>query len=232
MRRTTGGPAQSDPTPSAARTRVLAVLRSADAPLTAEELGRRLGLHPTTVRFHLDRLASAGVVTSTEQQTGRRGRPALRYRAVSAGPSEDSGHAVASAWKPMVEALATMLDDDPQRRERASAAGVAWADEIWARHPAGITAVFAQLGFSPQETAWGARLRSCPFVDSARRHPDTVCAIHHGLACGLAEHEGLGGQVVLRPFAEPAACHLLFDRDAGDPGRGENPPMTNQQEEE
>jgi len=47
----------------------LAALGDDHPGLSARELAERLGLHVTTIRFHLDRLVGAGIVH------GRRGRP-------------------------------------------------------------------------------------------------------------------------------------------------------------
>jgi predicted ArsR family transcriptional regulator len=75
---------------SRSRARVLAELRAADGPLDAQELGHRLGLHPNTVRSHLDLLEDAGLVTSESAPPHGRGRPRIRFHAVekaaAAGP--------------------------------------------------------------------------------------------------------------------------------------------------
>ncbi|MGO0575943.1 helix-turn-helix transcriptional regulator [Ornithinimicrobium panacihumi] len=47
--------------------------------LTAAELGDRLQLHPTTIRFHVDRLVSGGVLESHFARGGGVGRPSKRY---------------------------------------------------------------------------------------------------------------------------------------------------------
>jgi predicted ArsR family transcriptional regulator len=221
------GGAGTPPSPAAAR--VLSALRARPAPATAAELGHALGLHPTTVRFHLDRLAAAGLVTFERSAEGRRGRPALRYRLLAAArdtrPTPDP-----AVWRPMVEALAEMLDGEMQdgdahpgdgtarrgidtgaeRSRRAEAAGARWADELWAQDQTGLLPELARLGFSPERAPWGARLRSCPFADAAGRHPGTICVIHLGLARRLARHQGISGAVGLVPFAEPSACRLTF----------------------
>ena len=48
----------------------------ADTPgFTAAELGAEVGLHVTTVRFHLDQLVAAGLVESAVRREGGAGRP-------------------------------------------------------------------------------------------------------------------------------------------------------------
>lgn len=215
--------------PSPAAVRVLSALQTMDAPATAAELGRVLGLHPTTVRFHLGRLAATGLVALERSAEGRRGRPALRYRPLAAAQPE-ARPVDPAIWRPMVEALAEMLDGEmpdgdaqpgevaerhgigtrAERARLAEAAGARWADELWAQDRTGLLPELARLGFSPERTPRGVRLRSCPFADAAGRHPGTICAIHLGLARRLARHQGLSGAVGLVPFAEPSACHLTF----------------------
>lgn len=47
--------------------------------LTAAELGARLGLHTTTIRFHVDQLVAAGVLESHFVRRGGVGRPSKKY---------------------------------------------------------------------------------------------------------------------------------------------------------
>jgi DNA-binding transcriptional ArsR family regulator len=54
------------------RARIVAELESAGEGLDASDLGRRVGLHPNTVRWHLGVLADAGLVDS--RRAGRETR--------------------------------------------------------------------------------------------------------------------------------------------------------------
>ncbi|AXH96528.1 helix-turn-helix transcriptional regulator [Ornithinimicrobium avium] len=47
--------------------------------LTAAELGERLALHTTTIRFHVDQLVAAGVLDSHFVRSGGVGRPSKKY---------------------------------------------------------------------------------------------------------------------------------------------------------
>lgn len=235
------GPAATGATgaPSAAAERVLAVMREASGPVTAQQIGELLGLHPTTVRFHLERLAACGHVISERHHAGSRGRPGLRYRLLpSAAASSGSAPLaeVAATWRPMVGALATALEATGRQlgtgvlRDQARAAGRRWADELWAEHPVGMVPLLARLGFSPELSGSGVRLRSCPFLASARGHREAICEIHCGLAQRLAEREGLisgqddGTGVCLHPFAEPNACRIEIVPSSPTPsGRGTGP---------
>lgn len=214
-----------------ARARVLDALRSAGEPITAGELGERLRLHPTTVRFHLDRLINEGLATAQPRRQGTRGRPATSYRAV---PTADAA-GTAEIWQPMVDALAGALDvQGTKGHERAIAAGTSWARHLLGPGPrpsgpdrarAELQTLLDDLGFSPAPAPWGLSLASCPFLTAARHHPNTVCAVHLGLSRGLVAQLGLPGgpaAVELRPFAEPGACHLVLGPKGPD-SLGEHP---------
>jgi predicted ArsR family transcriptional regulator len=60
------------------RVAIIDALR-ADGPLDVRELGRRVWLHPNTVRFHLSVLRAVGLVTARSDSGGRRGRPRVVY---------------------------------------------------------------------------------------------------------------------------------------------------------
>ncbi|SER72558.1 Predicted transcriptional regulator, ArsR family [Propionibacterium cyclohexanicum] len=224
---------------TSARARVLEALRAAPEPITARELGDRLHLHPTTVRFHLDRLVAEGLVTTQLRRQGGRGRPATCYLAVpQANPD------AAEVWIPLIEALASALEaQGPRGHANAVAAGTTWAQQILDDHRDGghdhgansdnpdqfgaeaLRQLLSRLGFSPTAAPWGLSLASCPFIASARRHPHVVCAVHLGLSRGLLGRLGPNtpGRVELRPFAEPGACHLVFGPE-GPNNPGEDDP--------
>ena len=71
------------------RVELLDALRDASRPVSVVEAAAMLGLHPSTVRFHLGLLASAGLVDRQIERRGTAGRPHIRYvarRAAGAGP--------------------------------------------------------------------------------------------------------------------------------------------------
>jgi predicted ArsR family transcriptional regulator len=62
------------------RARILDELR-AGGPMDSRELGRRIGLHPNTVRFHVEHLSDAGLVRAAPGPVTGRGRPRVLYEA-------------------------------------------------------------------------------------------------------------------------------------------------------
>mgnify|MGYP000952306075 CR=1 FL=1 len=87
--------------PSAAGRQVLDELHAANAPLDAAAVAERLGVHVTTARFHLDRLADAGLARRRTGSEPRRGRPRILYTPIGPERDEESReqliHVLASA---------------------------------------------------------------------------------------------------------------------------------------
>jgi predicted ArsR family transcriptional regulator len=186
----------------------LTLLHAAPGPLSVATLAHHLGLHITTVRFHLDQLERAGLVVRETEHSGRRGRPAASYRAVDTD--------VGAARDQMIDALAqSAASSGPSPEEDSRAAGLRWATGLTeSRGDARtmLTRVAGRLGFDPDQVDWGIRLRDCPFRSAARHNPQVVCQVHLGLLQGIAARAQDGDQVMvgLVPFAEPATCHLTL----------------------
>jgi predicted ArsR family transcriptional regulator len=190
------------------RERVLELLREQDGAVDAAELATRMGLHTTTVRFHLDALCSEGTVERTRITRAGVGRPRTGYLAVRERLD----------YRSLAEILALELGDTAdKRRRRAEAAGRRWAERVSAGsadelvagedvsnrvrptktlegQAAMVATVFARMGFDPELTPAATstagsqqtiRLHACPVRDLARAHPEVGCALHRGLLQGL-----------------------------------------------
>lgn len=198
----------------APRRRLLDVLRSAGDPLDVAVLAGAVGLHVTTVRFHLDVLERAGLVSRAAARDSRPGRPRVLYVAVAA-QDVDEGH------RQLADVLVAALAADPGTGPRwAEQAGRRWADaqvaagegQSWDEGTREVISLFDRLGFAPRMVDGNQQrhleLDACPFRDLARAHPEVVCAVHLGLLRGslsrlrvpLAEQSGL------RPFVGPELC--------------------------
>lgn len=206
--------------------------------LTAAELGDVLGLHSTTVRFHLDQLVRAGMVATQFVPTGGAGRPAKRYAVVdgelAAGSDVEGPYQVLATL--LAEAMATMGAEQLTPEE----AGVAWVrrrlarddgdDEEITRAPARTTGewlgkvgdvvdLLGEWGYQPDLALEGSHgdvtltLHDCPFISLARTHPSVVCGVHRGLLQGAVEAAGESqAQVTLRPFVAENTCHAVILR--------------------
>ena len=199
---------------SSTRRRLLELLRGADTARDVHELGEAVGLHPSTVRFHLETLRQAGLVARREQRVAGAGRPRTAYVAIRE-------HAEAG-----YEGLARMLVADVAQTARdetghAESIGERWAQQVLPlpAPPGSMTAddaaaqvssIFDRLGFEPEMRAVGGRppisLHACPFRSVARERPDVVCAIHLGLLRGILERLGAQASGRLHPFVEPDLC--------------------------
>jgi predicted ArsR family transcriptional regulator len=215
------GPQPGDPPEgpqlSPQRAQVLAALRRG-GPRTVTALAAALGLHPNTVREHLDGLVELGLASREQAPSSGRGRPAWRYTA-------EPEHVPAAARD--YAALATVLAAHLARTstapaDDAAAAGRDWGRALVAGRPAradaaqarrDVVRLLGEVGFAPEADARDRTvlLRRCPILDAARRHPDVVCHVHAGLVSGALESLGDvedAERVELRPFAVPGACLL------------------------
>ncbi len=210
--------------PEQARHRALAdptrhrILRALVEPLHTAAIAARFGLHPNTVRWHLEVLTEAGLVVSESARPAGRGRPRLVYQAVDAGRA-----GAAEGLGLLTEALAASLagagvESAPLTEE----AGRAWGRYLVRRPPPSrsvsaeqavdeVVRVLRGIGFDLRAAAadegYELRVRPCPFGEAARAHPDVVCPVHLGLMRGaLAELGAPLDAERLEPFVEPDLC--------------------------
>ena len=191
---------------SAARARILSLLRGDDSDWTVSRLVAETGSHPNTIREHLDALVAAGLARVVDDAPARRdrGRPPTRYRAASPWVAGlDSSLCVGAL-------LAEVAERD-DAAEIAHRAGRRWADALQRAVPAELAGaelveLMDALGFDPVVTEGGSVvLRACPMLDAARRDPEVVCSMHLGVAQVLAQS---GGTVELQPMGAPEGCVL------------------------
>ncbi len=198
---------------SPTRRRLLELLRAGDTPRDAHDLARAIGLHLTTVRFHLEVLRRAGLLARHPHPQAGVGRPRTAYFPVSRGGTD--------AYQGLAGLLAAHLSDTTvERAARAEQAGLAWAEhlvstvtgtdrtvDVAARQVSGL---FAEMGFEPELTAIGAdrqiALHACPFRAVARELPEVVCSVHLGLLRGSLTRLGVSTASRLLPFVEPDLC--------------------------
>lgn len=218
-------PTPGDTHPVALSTQRLTVLEHvrAQAPARIADAATALGLHPNTVREHLEALVGLGLLERHTATSAGRGRPAALYR-----PSPGDPAIPARDYAGLATALAGHLartSDDPKRDARA--AGNEWGreliEDVIEEFPASaqdphrtVLDVLTRLGFAPDDDAPGGQpgiaLRRCPLLDAARRYPTVVCQVHLGIVEGVLERLGatISPDLDLTPFAEPGACRLFL----------------------
>jgi predicted ArsR family transcriptional regulator len=190
------------------RASIVAELEASPGGLDASEIGRRLGRHANTIRWHLGILSRAGIVRSDAEPRAAPGRPRILYRL---GPSTGAEHGV--EYRLLASILVDTVSKDGRGTEACELAGRAWGAELVGardRDGSGIEAVvgiLAEQGFEPQADELAIRMRRCPFHDLAEAHPEVVCAVHRGLISGALKALGSNLSVsALEIFPQPNVC--------------------------
>jgi predicted ArsR family transcriptional regulator len=181
--------ALGDPT----RHDIFRYVADADAPVDIAELTEYFGLNHNAIRQHLAKLVRADLLVEAHASSEGRGRPRLLYRL---NPRAESRWGVTGPYERVSVLLAEILRTGDtaievgRRSVRPQRLGAhAVADPV-----AVVTNAMERQGFDPAVRRKGGRiemvLRSCPFAAAAQTDPDTVCAIHLGIAQGLAALTG------------------------------------------
>jgi predicted ArsR family transcriptional regulator len=197
------------------RRQVLRVLRASPDPMSIVAIADVLGVHPNTVRFHLDSLAGDGQVEQVEPGRKGPGRPPLMFRAVRQMDRGGTRH-----YRLLAEILTAAFAAERDPRAKALAAGRAWGRKLDSL-PADATSaedaidhlidVLDDLGFAPERRATNGEeqvgLRHCPFLELAENRTSVVCPVHLGLMQGALETWGAPVAVErLDAFVEPDLC--------------------------
>lgn len=203
-----------------------------EGPRQIPELARLLGVHPTTVRGHLEKLLAAGLLEEESGVAAGRGRPPKRYRLRQPLVGGDP------EVRLLVGGLVCLLRNAYGQRSSATAEeeGVRRGRELGrcVRHPSMEQAVrevvdtLKRLSFAPgsptlRNGVVSVDVRNCPFTVDPR-DPDgaVVCAFHRGFVQGLAEMaSGDEVGVGLLPFIAPGVCRV--ELSAKKPPTGERP---------
>jgi predicted ArsR family transcriptional regulator len=199
-----------------------------DRPVGREEAATAVGITRALAAFHLDRLATAGLLDSGYRRlTGRvgpgAGRPARVYwragRQFSVALPERRYERAAQLFATALE----RLGDDPlpvplqeAAREFGERLGAAERRGSPAKR---LTAALRAGGYEPVTDETGTiHLRNCPFDALADAHRPLVCGTNMAIADGLLRGSGA---TALRPVLDsrPGWCCVVFIPD--DDGRGD-----------
>ena len=178
-------------------------LARSPVPLATADVAEALGLHPNTVRPHLERMRDVGLLdVRTEVRSGV-GRPQHLYGLAPTAPS-------LGLEPPTFKMLARMLV------RLAEATGASGDDAVEAGREQGLLdaelhtddascleALVAELdglGFDPAVDGSDDGMTAvvafahCPFRELAEAHPELVCSLHRGMVEGFVAGVG-GGEV-------------------------------------
>lgn len=160
------------------RAAVLAFIESSEVVVRIEDISVAIGLHPNTIRGHLDALLAAGRITRIPDQRASRGRPHWLYSATSAASVRELGKALEAALA------------NSSAPEVATAAAAHWVQDAPAIEPSAsideavdqAVDVLTELGFDAVRNPVGDEisLRACPYASLVREHP-VICDIHAAL---------------------------------------------------
>jgi predicted ArsR family transcriptional regulator len=215
---------RSSEEPFGRRRDALRVLRAAPGAMSITAIADELGVHPNTVRFHLETLVSDGRVEHVEPDRRQPGRPPLMFRAVR---QMDRGGA--RRYRVLAEILINGLTVERNPGDKALEAGRAWGRQLEspAHRAKGLGAeesidrlvdVLDELGFAPERRESDGEqqvgLRHCPFLEVAETRTSVVCPIHLGLMQGALERwEAPLAVDRLDPLVEPDLCLARLSRD-------------------
>jgi len=180
-------------------------------PVTTAEISDTLGLHPNTVRPHLDRMREVGLVTVSVGARGEVGRPQHRYAIAPDAPSLGLEPPTAPILASMVLSVARRLGASAADAEQVGFDEGRRRALPFADAPSTLEALVAdldRLGFDPIVTDGppvddaGAAIDElddvsavvafahCPFAEAAAQNPELVCGLHHGLVAGFVAQMG------------------------------------------
>lgn len=195
--------------------------------VSRDQAAAGVGIARGLAAFHLDRLASAGLVdTEFRRLSGRSGpgagRPAKLYRL---SDRELEVSMPARRYGLAAEMMARAIERESEgasgrgsaRPARESLSEVAREEGVAlgrsARRtdaPAGLISTLEDAGYRPVPDDGGAiRLRNCPFHALAATHTDLACGMNLSLAQGIVE--GLAASDVTADFdPQPGLCCVVF----------------------
>ncbi len=200
--------ALADPT----RYRIFEHLAGVAHPVGIGELTAAFGLNHNAVRQHLAKLVEAGIVIQTTAPAQGRGRPRQLFE-VDPIVDEDTGGPYRRLSLLLVEMLRS--GDPPAEVGRRAGFSTPVMSSSQATTVEELGQTMKRGGFDPilteQNGAAEFVLRHCPFADTAVVDPETVCALHLGLAQGLADRlEGVVVDDLLPHDPREAGCRLRF----------------------
>lgn len=180
------------------------------------ELTAHFGFNHNAIRQHLAKLVDAELVAESTATSSGRGRPRLVYRL---DPTAESRWDVTGPY----ERLSLLLSEIVRTGESPAEIGrraalrrhLGTSPSTRTDDPTPILVnEMARAGFAPRLREQGSDgieivLDNCPFETAALADPDTICAIHLGLAEGTAAR--VGGVVIdelIPGHPHKAACVL------------------------
>lgn len=201
------------------RARLFGRLAAHGGPVATKELAAELGLHPSGVRVHLERLHRAGLV-QRQLISQTRGRPRHGWQVA---PDARPGGAPPDAYRRLAGWLARSIPARPVRLREVERAGRELGRELAPERggaPAAETMgrTLTALGFAPQRTrSKGGEvtftLGHCPYRDAVQENQEVVCTLHRGLTLGLLDALAPSARLTRFVPQEPQHAGCLMEVD-------------------
>jgi predicted ArsR family transcriptional regulator len=204
------------------RRRLYHYIRSSGGAVGRDEAARVVEVSRKLAAFHLDRMASTGLLTVEYRRlTGRSGRgagrPAKLYRAAErhlAVSVPTTRYLLASTIlaAALEEKAADELPTDAARRvaDRFGAQlGGDLRQRVRPRDPGPFAlaeAALEELGYEPVRQDGGIWLRNCPFHELAAAHRELTCAVNQALVAAMLPAVGSAELHAEGPNAWPGHC--------------------------
>lgn len=190
-------------------------LARAAAPLATAQIADTLGLHPNTVRPHLDRMREVGLLEVVTDAQGTVGRPQHRFLLAADAPSlgfEPPAFPVLARMLLRLAASAELVAADAVDAGREQGAAAAARRSTGGTCASALSAELAALGFDPESVIDddGATIAftRCPFRELAEANPDLVCSLHRGLVEGFVDARGDARVVEFHDLADRTPCRV------------------------
>lgn len=187
-----GSDAPDDVLAQPTRARLFAHLAGLAHPTSTNELAAELGLHPSGVRVHLERLHRAGLI-ARERVPQPLGRPRASW---SIAPDALPVGQHPGAYRQLARWLARSIAGRPGRLREVERAGRELGRELSSTRGLGppeerMGRALTALGFAPQRGSRPGgvvfRLGNCPYREAVRENQPVVCTLHRGLTRGLLD---------------------------------------------
>ena len=171
-------------------------LARSEAARSTTEIAETLGLHPNTVRPHLERMREVGLLHVDVDNQGTVGRPQHLYSVAADAPSLGLEPAsfpllagllanVAAAYEPAADAVANV------GRGHGRHVAMARTEQGQGGCLQAVSAELTDMGFDPVQSGDGRTttiaFTQCPFRSLAEAFPELVCHLHRGMIEGMVE---------------------------------------------
>jgi predicted ArsR family transcriptional regulator len=193
-------------------------LARSSSPRSTADIADVLGLHPNTVRPHLERMRDVGLLDVETDAKGSVGRPQHRYGLAPEAPSlglEPPAFPLLARLLAAMAAAARLEPDDAAAAARGT--GRAMASDRLRRTPgdscvAALADALDELGFDPavagDDEGVTIAFTHCPFAELAEAYPELVCHLHRGLVEGFVAEWGEGGMGRFSTLADRDPCQV------------------------